>query len=285
VRVEEFHNFVNQDSELFRILKHLPKLEEKGPWLAGGSVWKAIENIPLDCDIDFFFKDISQYEEYARKFKSIPYVYHIVTEKQNKYNITFGFHICERGYNKTIPVQLISFRLCNSIEELLSGFDFTVCQFGFDGQRLYTGDTAFDDLKNRAIRFNDVRDTTATAFHLKKYLAKGFKIPFDQQKRFDELMLNVAKNSKLSPKEIMSEDYHYPRPVPEPISVDSGRCTHVDDFVIPPQEPATVGINGGFVYSNYINANVTTNPITPIFVVEETETLMDNTISTPTSSI
>jgi len=160
----EFHEFINQDSELFRILHHLPKPEENGPWLAGGSVWKAIENLPLDCDIDFFFKDETQYEEYLRKLKSIPYVYHIVTEKQNKYNITFGYHIYEKGYNKTVPLQLISFKFWNTLEELLEGFDFTVCQFGFNGRQLYTGDTALEDLRTRTIKFNNMaRSDIATA--------------------------------------------------------------------------------------------------------------------------
>ena len=199
MKVFKLHEFINQDSELVRILHHLPKPSENGPWLAGGAIWKAIENMPLDCDIDFFFKDKIQYEEYVRKLNSIPYVYHIVTEKKNDYNITFGFHIYERNrYNKTIPLQYISFRFCNSLEELLNSFDFTVCQFGFDGQQLLIGDTTLEDLKNRIIRFNSVASCSNTAHHVKKYLDKGFTVPPDQQQRFEELI----RASGISPKKI-----------------------------------------------------------------------------------
>ena len=223
MKIFKLHEFINQDSELVRILRHLPKPDENGPWLAGGSVWKAIEGLPLDCDIDFFFKDKIQYDEYLRKLKSIPYVYHVVTEKKNDYNITFGFHIYEKGYNKTIPLQFVSFRLCNSLEELLNGFDFTVCQFGFDGQRLIIGDTSLEDLKHRIIRFNNVANCSNTAYHVKKYLDRGFTIPSDQQQRFEELMRNAGilpkkESDPLAPERSFSErlsdlaDDGYPSP-------------------------------------------------------------------------
>ena len=152
------------------------------------SVWKAIENIALDCDIDFFFKDKAQLEEYLRKLKSIPYVYHVVTEKTNSYNTTFGFHIYDRGYNKTVTVQFISCRFCDSLEKLLSGFDFTACQFGFDGSHLISGDTSFEDLKNRIIRLNEFRASNATLIHLEKYLKRGFKVPPDEMKKIEALI-------------------------------------------------------------------------------------------------
>jgi hypothetical protein len=256
MKVHEFHNFVNQESELFRILRHLPRPDENGPWLAGGSVWKAIENLPIDCDIDFFFKNEAQYEEYVRKLKSIPYTYHIVTEKKNKYNTTFGFHIYEKGYNKTIPVQFVSFRLCNSLEELLSGFDFTVCQFGFDGHRLYTGDTAFDDLKTRTIKFNNVRDTAATAIHVKKYLDRGFTIPPDQQKRFEEMMMLTLKTPSDKPLFERLEELErdgYPQPRATEIRLGSNDALVGMDEPISIPEPAP-----GLVYAPYIPLTVNT---------------------------
>jgi hypothetical protein len=223
MKVFKLHEFINQDAELIRVLRHLPKPDENGPWLAGGSVWKAIEGLPLDCDVDFFFKDKVQYDEYLRKLKSIPYVYHVVTEKKNDYNITFGFHIYEKGYNKTVPLQFVSFRLCNSLEELLNSFDFTVCQFGFDGQRLMVGDTSLEDLKSRIIRFNNVADCANTAYHVKKYLDKGFSIPPDQQQHFEELMKKSCILPRKEPdsdrpfverlRTLAEDGYPHPRPV------------------------------------------------------------------------
>jgi hypothetical protein len=127
---------------------------------------------------------------------SIPYVHHIVGEKSNKYNTTYSFHINEKGYNKTVAIQAISFRYWSGVEELIDGFDFTACQFGFDGRKLFSGDTAFDDLRTRTIRFNKIHDPRATIIHLNKYITKGFKIPSDQQPKFDDIILK-SKNKKL----------------------------------------------------------------------------------------
>ena len=64
MKTHEFYNFINKDSELCKILKHLPNIDETGPWVAGGSVWKSIENLPLNCDIDFFFQTPQQCERW-----------------------------------------------------------------------------------------------------------------------------------------------------------------------------------------------------------------------------
>jgi hypothetical protein len=277
------HEFINQDSELVRILHHLPKPNENGPWLAGGSVWKAIENLPLDCDIDFFFKDEIQYDEYLRKLKSIPYVYHVVTEKKNDYNITFGFHIYERGYNKTIPLQFVSFRLCNSLEELLNGFDFTVCQFGFDGQQLMIGDTALEDLKNRIIRFNNVANCANTAHHLRKYLEKGFTIPPDQQQKFEELMRNSPIPLRKEPDPLLTSERPFAErlavlaeddyPTPRPVRTGLDRINEIlpsipDSLPTPLDEPTMITpitINTSMYNSSWgTTATISNNVITSI---------------------
>ena len=219
MRTELFRNFINQDSELWRVLKRLPRPEPDGPWLAGGSVWKAIENCPIAHDIDFFFRDAEQLEQHKRVMNSIPYCYHVVGETKNKYNTTYQFHISEGGYNKTIAVQFVSFRFWSRIEELLDGFDFTACQFGFDGERLVIGDTALEDVRSRVIRFNNVRDSVATAIHLKKYLDKGFSILVNELPKFNEIMASLNKSptpKKISEMQVLSsddDDEGYPRPV------------------------------------------------------------------------
>ena len=276
MKVHEFHNFVNQDSELFRILRHLPRPDENGPWLAGGSVWKAIENIPLDCDIDFFFRDKDQLEEYLRKLKSIPYVYHIVTEKTNSYNTTFGFHIHENGYNKTVTVQYVSCRFCDSLEKLLSGFDFTACQFGFDGSHLISGDTSFEDLKNRIIRLNEFRASNATLIHLEKYLKRGFTVPPDEMKKIEALI----KPSK--PKTIDEiiwdgvEDDGYPIPE-EPSSTLDGVLA-----AGPTPIPISIDPEPGLVYAPYVPSWASNKIVTTQWngqIISNANTSISNTTS------
>ena len=222
MKIDNFHNHVNQDSELFRVLRFLPRPQENGPWLAGGAVWKAIENHPITHDFDFFFSSQEQCSQWVRTLNSIPYVHHIVGEKSNKYNTTYQFHIHDRGYNKTIAVQCVCFKFWSSLEELLDGFDFTACQFGFDGYRMLVGDTSFEDLRTRTIRFNKVHDSVATAVHLDKYIKKGFKIPPSEQQKFDEIIKAFAEK-KNKPATISSlsssDDEGYPLPEPTPVSI------------------------------------------------------------------
>ena len=164
--------------------------------------------------MDFFFKDKAQCDQWVRTLNSIPYVHHIVGEKKNKYNTTYQFHVHDKGYNKTIAIQCISFKFWNNIAELLDGFDFTACQFGFDGQRLFVGDTAFEDLRTRTIRFNKIHDTVATGVHLDKYIKKGFKIPPSEQQKFDEIMKAVAtrKSQPVLVRSSTDDDDAYPTP-------------------------------------------------------------------------
>lgn len=227
MKTYNINDFVRQDSELFRILRRLPKPDVNGPWIAGGSVWKAIEGQSLDCDLDFFFASPQQQEVYMRIMRSIPYVNHIVSEKKNDYNTTFGFHVYDNGYNKTVPIQYVTFRYAPCIEGILNEFDFTVCQFGFDGKTLFTGDNSLEHLNDRKIVFHNVHDTSATAVHLKKYLAKGFVIPPDQQLKFNDLMVEMAKKPKKARSN--DDDPEYPRPVNVPVGV-GGISSMLDSF-------------------------------------------------------
>src|SRR4051812_36021495 len=182
MKIHDVTQFINHDSELLTILRHLPSIDSDGPWVAGGSVWKSIEGKSLDTDIDFFFKSPQQCEYWFRTLLSMPYVQRIVSQpKANDYNTSLNYHVHSRGFNKTIKLQLISFSFYKDIESLFDGFDFTVCQFAFDGQKIYTGETSLDDLRNREIIFNNVRDNYASGVHLEKYIKNGFKIP-DSQK-------------------------------------------------------------------------------------------------------
>jgi hypothetical protein len=250
MKKHEFHRFINQDSELVRVLKYLPSISEQGPWLAGGSIWKAIENTPIEHDIDFFFANREQYNEFIRTIKAIPYVYRIVNNKENPFNLSLGYHVHGNGYNKTIKVQLIHYKFFPTMKELLDGFDFTACQFGFDGTHLYTGNTALDDLRNREIIFNNVRSVTSSAIHLKKYLDRGFKVPTKEQEKFKKLFEAASKNTFGE----LESDY----PQPEPIRDRFGRITY--EWMPEPPE----GMNAGQVLQEQVVNSVHQDDRAPI---------------------
>jgi hypothetical protein len=195
----------------------------------------------------------------------LPYAHRIVSDpKSNQYNTSLKYHIHYKGYNKTITLQLVSFRFFDNIKALLDGFDFTACQFGFDGQTLYTGDTSLDDLRNREIIFNNVLDNVATGIHIEKYTKIGFKIPASQRQRYDEIMIKTNQylsnkcpepsrsdtilsrwSSVLSsspspvadsPRPVaVDEDYAYPRPVSGG-GIDLSRITQMPA----PSRPSTI---------------------------------------------
>jgi hypothetical protein len=274
MKIHDVRQFINSSSEFFTILKHLPAIDSDGPWVAGGSVWKSVENIPLECDIDVFFKSDRQCEKWFRTLLSLPYAHRIVSDpKFNQYNTSLKYHVHHKGYNKTITLQLVSFRFFDNIKALLDGFDFTACQFGFDGNSLYTGDTSLEDLRNREIIFNNVLDNVATGIHIEKYTKIGFKIPASQKQRYDEIMKktseyrsnkcpeparvdtlvsrwgNVLSSSPSpivasSPRPVaVDEDYAYPRPVSGGGGIDLSRITQMPAPPRPSPRPSSLWAN------------------------------------------
>ncbi len=214
MKIYRITDFISHNSEFYKILKFTPSISEDGPWVAGGSVWKSIEGISLTtCDVDFFFQSAKQYEDWYGQILSIPYVHRIVSEtKINQYNTSFKYYINDGSYNKTITIQLISFKFFKSMEDLLNSFDFTACQFGYDGRQLYTGETSIDDVKNRNIIFHNIANPFSTITHLKKYKDLGFKVSDEQAKILNDKAL---KDSSKSDSEYPIDESITERPVDE----------------------------------------------------------------------
>jgi len=171
-----------KDSELFRVLRQLPKMSPQGPWVAGGAVWRTINNEPLDkCDIDIFFQSEKQFEESVLKMASLPFVNNVVKEIKNRWNTIYKCHVHEKKtFDKTYDVQFINMNFHPNIESLFESFDFTVCQFGYDGENLHCGLSSLEDLAAKRIRIYNSNKLKALFKHLHKYLSNGFTISSDQ---------------------------------------------------------------------------------------------------------
>lgn len=172
------------NTDLFRFLKELPPLDSTGPWVAGGSVWRSINNEPLDnCDIDIFFQNKEQYEAGCRRMNSLPFVNHIINETKHKYNTVYKFHVSKgKTYNKTIDVQLMRTDLHPSLDQLLESFDFSVCQFGYDGKNLFMVNGALDDLSKKKLVVRRISRPKSMVKHMLKYMDNGFTISDNQIK-------------------------------------------------------------------------------------------------------
>lgn len=247
MKIHDARQFINCDSDFSTVLRHLPPIDADGPWVAGGSVWKTIEKIPVESsDIDFFFKSAEQSERWFRTLLSMPYVHRIVSEpKANDYNTSLNYHVHYRNFNKTIKIQLISFAFFKDVAELLNGFDFTTCQFAFDGRNLFSGETSFDDLRNREIVFHNIRDNYATAIHLEKYVSIGFKPAASQIQKFDEIMrLRKPKYEEKQPGMAASYLYSYSSPSPLSAIPEPPRSNNSDDdYPRPSNIQGNQGIN------------------------------------------
>ncbi len=54
-------------TEIEYLVEILPKLEEDGPWIAGGSLLRTKLGLPMTTDIDIFFKNKQQFDDYLFK--------------------------------------------------------------------------------------------------------------------------------------------------------------------------------------------------------------------------
>lgn len=186
-----------KDSELFKILKCLPRLGRGGPWVAGGSVWRTVNNEMLkDCDVDIYFSSALAYEQSCRQMSSYPLVNNVLAEKKNKWNTTFQIHVNEGKYDKTIDVQFIGMSYYSRLEKLLNSFDFPVCQFGYDGKDIIVGSKSLADLEKRQLSIHRIDYPKTALKHMLKYLNNGFVVPPDELKRLVKCVLEMDCWSK-----------------------------------------------------------------------------------------
>jgi len=197
--LREYTHFAN--SELLKILKCIPKLGERGPWVAGGSVWRTINNEPLtNCDVDIFFTSKKHYEEGCMAMIGYPYVNNILNEKKNKWSTTYTVHVNEGKFNKIIDIQFIGTFFHKTLPKLLDSFDFSVCQFGYDGSNMISGLYSVQDLQQRKIRLLTLTHPKTFLKHLSKYLNNGFTIQSDETRKAAALMLDLNVWSKTASK-------------------------------------------------------------------------------------
>lgn len=166
------HSKTAQRDELSILLNHLPKPTPTGPWIAGGAVRRMITDGVLgDGDIDYFFQHQNQFGEFCNMIRTNKTLT-IMEEKVNENNIQFTLTVPLSV--AIIKVQAINFAYFLTVEELLDSFDFTVCQFAYDGDKLYCGDMALWDLARKRIVVNNIRFPIATLRHMLKYSRQGF---------------------------------------------------------------------------------------------------------------
>ena len=120
----------------------IPNLET-GPWIAGGSVLCWLKQEPVrEHDIDVFVRDAAQFQQVTSRLRHGGFQLH--HESANA--ITF-----KTSSAAAHTVQVVKF-FFNSVDDLLTRFDFTVCAVATDGDKIHAVPQFQEDFENKVLR-------------------------------------------------------------------------------------------------------------------------------------
>lgn len=156
------------ETTIYDVLSGLPSLSPSGPWIAGGALRRTLCGQEPDSDFDFFFGNAIQLDGFRRSMEAAGFERVRETEHHFHYRGKSGKGALQRD------IQLIRFAFYQNAKEVIDSFDFTICQFAFDGTTLSIGDFALWDLGRKRLAINKITFPVSTARRLLKYAAQGF---------------------------------------------------------------------------------------------------------------
>jgi hypothetical protein len=154
------------DTALAKVLDGVPSLTPEGPWLGGGALRRTLLGEQPESDFDFFFASADQFDAFAGVIQSEGGRLVAETEHHQTYLLTIA--------EKTRALQLIRFKFYTSAEDVINSFDYTICQFAFDGQTLTMGDLSLWDLARKRLVLNVITYPVSTLRRLLKYQRQGY---------------------------------------------------------------------------------------------------------------
>ncbi len=159
-----------------------------GAWLAGGAVRSIFDSTPIQ-DYDLYFKDKNSamhVEKYLQDIKA-----KIIFQCPVGELTTYQIGNCK--------IQCIKLFYPTSIENLFNEFDFSICQFAYDGIQLYFTKQAIKDAKKKRLSLVKITKPISTMVRLNKYIAKGYYVPDSTYKALVEAhhMLHVHLGNAL----------------------------------------------------------------------------------------
>ena len=138
----------------------------QGPWLAGGSVLSWYNNEPVGLgDFDIFFKDLKQFDEmFGRLMRN-----HATIVYTSENALTLHLTIDD----DVKRIQLIRKNYFQSATDVLSQFDFTICQLATDGWAIAASEKTYEHIKDRKIVLAKPASRTLVK-RLIKYVSYGY---------------------------------------------------------------------------------------------------------------
>lgn len=157
------------ETTLKKVLDGLPRLDGDGVWLAGGALRRTLLGQEPDSDFDFFFRDAGCRDAFEYGLKDREFSQIRKTEHHRHYRGKV------EGGDLPVNVQVIDFAFFESAVDVIEAFDFTICQFAFDGEALTCGDFALWDLGRKRLAVNKITFPVSSMRRLIKYTAQGFR--------------------------------------------------------------------------------------------------------------
>ena len=146
VDVVDFPTIHRADSEPITLI--WPDIE-RGPWIAGGAPLRWWQGLPVgENDIDVFCASQAQAEVVIERIKEFG-------RWQRKYdsdNATTLSYWSKDDSSKVWTIQVIKRRYFNSLEDVISNFDMTVCEIGTCGNNWVLGKQTARDIRERNLR-------------------------------------------------------------------------------------------------------------------------------------
>jgi len=170
------------ESELGEIINMLGlNLTKDGPWICGGAVRRTLLGASIDSDIDIFSSSAEQLDA------AVEHLLNVLDDRNinhhtNSRNTSMVHEVVVKLPHqssekndgiKSVKVQFIK-KYYPSVNDVLDSFDFTICQFGYDGENLFHGEYSLWDLGRRRLAVNRITRPVSSIRRLVKYSNQGF---------------------------------------------------------------------------------------------------------------
>jgi hypothetical protein len=140
-------------------------INKTGMWIVGGAVRRTIKGefeVKSDYDIAF-----ASHSDVAKAEAALT---------EDGYKLKWHNTMCRTFVKDKRTVQLLIGTFYKTVEDCLDTFDFTVCQFGYDGEELIYCPLALYDLGRNALVPNKISFAVASLRRMFKYQEQGYRI-------------------------------------------------------------------------------------------------------------
>jgi len=136
-------------------------------WIAGGFIRRWWGNIKQDSDIDLFFSSKETYDIICTSLDAEAEEPCLVSEFNRMYTIKINDEW-------TINVQCIHHQFYANTEALLDSFDFTICQFAYDGTSICTTELTIIDSQRKRLVPHKITFGVSSLRRIVKYSKQGY---------------------------------------------------------------------------------------------------------------